>query len=74
MAKDFRAIKKEGGCVIHVAVLWCGLDREEMDQKERRLAELVLTAALRKWKRENSRWVGSKSSQEQADSVCELDN
>ncbi len=74
MAKDFRAIKKEDGGVIRVAVLWCGLDREEMDQKERRLAELVLTAALRKRKRENFRWVGSKSSQKQADSVCELDN
>ena len=71
MTKESKAIKKESGCIIHVAVF---PDKEEMDQKERRLAELVLTAALRKRKRENSRWVGSKSSQEQADSVCELDN
>jgi hypothetical protein len=53
MTKESKAIKKEDGC-INVAVLWCDPDNGEMDQKERRLAELVLTAALRKWKREKS--------------------
>ncbi len=54
MTKQFKTIKKEDTRITHFTVLWCEADKEETKRKEKRLAELALTAALRKRKREKS--------------------
>jgi hypothetical protein len=54
MTKGVKPTKKEREYTIHVTVLSCDVDKEEMEQREKRLAELLITAALRKWKRERS--------------------
>ena len=38
--------------VLQTALLYCETDEEGIKQRERRLAKIILTAALRKWKRE----------------------
>jgi hypothetical protein len=54
MTKEFKAVEKEG-YIINVTVLSCDMAGEEIEQREKRLSELIVTATLRKWKRKEQK-------------------